>query len=252
MPPPDPAARARGRPAPSRKPPSRQAKPRPKASQPSTPPVAPGLARPTAKLVGALAGAALGALLLGSLLGLPTPFGSQGGVAALNANGIPVGSGTAAALYRGPFHPVRGEYDYGEAGAEFGALRSGHIHEGQDIFSKKGTPLVAVRDGVVADRAKASGTYSGGRGNYVVIYNPIENRSYVYFHMLEPAVVDKGERVHAGQLLGLMGCSGSCDGTHLHFEVRRGRASFAADTKAIDPLPFLKGLPQAPEELAEP
>ena len=213
----------------------------------------PGLGRPTAKLGGAALAATAAALLLGSLIGLPTPFsGSEGGVASLNAQGIPVGSGTAAALYRGPFHPVRGEYDYGEGGARFGAPRGGRLHEGQDVFSKSGTPLVAVRDGVVVDRAKASGAYSGGRGNYVAIYSPIEHRSYVYLHLLRPALVDKGERVHAGELLGQMGCTGSCYGTHLHFEVRRGRASFAADTKAVNPLPFLQNLPQAPEELAKP
>jgi murein DD-endopeptidase MepM/ murein hydrolase activator NlpD len=236
MPPPgaESKAESRGRPAPAAR---------------ST---APGLARPTAKLGGTAAAVTAAALLLGSLIGLPTPFSeSTGGVASLNAQGIPVGSGTAAALYRGPFHPVRGEFDYGERGAEFGADRGGRKHEGQDIFAKKETPLVAVRDGVVVDRAKASGNYSGGRGNYVVVYSPLEHRSYVYMHLLRPPVVDKGARVHAGELLGLMGCSGSCFGTHLHFEVRRGRASFAADTKAIDPAPFLQNLPQAPEELAE-
>ena len=217
------------------------------------PPGEPGLARATAKLGGTAVAAVAVALVAGSLIGLPTPFGgSKGGVASLNAQGIPVGSGIAAALYRGPFHPVRGEYDYGESGARFGAPRGGRLHEGQDIFSKSGTPLVAVRDGVVVDRAKASGAYSGGRGNYVAIYSPIEHRSYVYLHLLRPAVVDKGERVHAGELLGQMGCTGSCFGTHLHFEVRRGRASFAADTKAINPLAFLKNLPQAPGELAAP
>ena len=224
--------------------------PKPAAAPPATPPAVPGLAAPTAKLAAVAAAVAGAALLLGSVAGLPTPFGgAEGGVSSLNAQGVPVGSGIAASLYRGPFHPVRGEYDYGERGAQFGADRGGRKHAGQDIFSKRGTPLVAVRDGIVVDRAKENSTYSGGRGNYVAIYSPIEDRSYVYLHMLEPAVVEKGERVHAGQLLGLMGCTGSCFGTHLHFEVRRGRAAFAADTKAIDPRAFVDELPQAPQEL---
>jgi murein DD-endopeptidase MepM/ murein hydrolase activator NlpD len=227
--------------------------PRPGSPPPPRRREAPGLAGPTAKLGASALSIAVGAVLLGSLAGLPTPFGdSKGGVATLNAQGVPIGSGIAASLYRGPFHPVRGEYDYGERGAEFGADRGGRKHEGQDIFSKRGTPLVAVRDGVVVDRAKENSIYSGGRGNYVAIYSPIENRSFVYLHLLEPAPVEKGDRVHAGQLVGLMGCTGSCYGTHLHFEVRRGRATFAADTKAINPRPFLDDLPQAPEELAGP
>jgi murein DD-endopeptidase MepM/ murein hydrolase activator NlpD len=224
----------------------------PLETPPRTPEV-PGLVRPTAKLAATAVVITVAALALGSVAGLPTPFGgSEGGVAALNAQGVPVGSGTAAALYRGPFHPVQGEYDYGESGAQFGAPRGGRRHEGQDIFSQAGTPLVAVRDGVVVDRAKVNSTYSGGRGNYLAIYSPIENHSFVYLHMLTPAVVEKGDRVHAGQVVGQMGCTGSCYGTHLHFEVRRGPASFAADTKAIDPLPLIEDLPQAPAELAEP
>ena len=213
----------------------------------------PSLLRPTAKLVAALAAAVLGSAALGSVLGLPAPYrGSTGGVASLAAAGPAVDSGIAAALYRGPFHPVRGEFAYGENDARFGALRYGHLHEGQDVFSKRGTPLVAIRDGVIVDRGKVNGKYSGGRGNYVAIYSPIKKQSYVYMHLLEPATVEKAERVHAGQLVGLMGCTGSCEGTHLHFEVRSGQASPAAKTKAVDPLPLLSELPQAPEELTSP
>ena len=84
------------------------------------------MASTTAKLGAAAIAIVAGAMLLGSAAGLPTPFsGSEGGVAALNAQGVPVGSGLAAALYRGPFHPVRGDYDYGEQGGEFGADRGG-------------------------------------------------------------------------------------------------------------------------------
>lgn len=217
--------------------------------------VEPGLARPTAKASATIAAVAVAAGLAGSALGLPLPFESSNRSAAisLSASGIalPVDSGIAAALYRGPFHPVLGNYDYGESGAEFGAGRGGRSHEGQDIFSKSGTPLIAVRDGIVVDRAGANGAYAGGRGNYIAIYSPIENRSYVYLHLLKPAPVAKGDRVHAGQIIGLMGCTGSCYGTHLHFEVRKGRATFRSDTKAIDPLPFLRELPQAPERLTK-
>ena len=51
--------------------------------------------------------------------------------------------------------------------------------------------------------------------------------------MLKPALVRAGERVKAGQLVGYVGCTGSCDGPHLHFEVRRGRAVFGPQKKAV-------------------
>jgi murein DD-endopeptidase MepM/ murein hydrolase activator NlpD len=215
---------------------------------------APGLTRPSLKLAAVATAIGLGAMLLGSVAGLPTPLGSghRGLVASLGLAGGPADPGTAAALYRGPFHPVLGKYDYGEKAARFGAPRSGHAHEGQDIFSKSGTPLVAVRDGVVVDGESANGRYSGGRGNYVVIFSPVENRSYVFLHMLKPSTARIGDRVHAGQIIGRMGCTGSCDGTHLHFEVRIGKATLRSDTKPIDPLPFLENLPQAPERLTKP
>jgi murein DD-endopeptidase MepM/ murein hydrolase activator NlpD len=140
----------------------------------------------------------------------------------------------------GPFHPVvAATIDYGEAGAEFGASRSGHVHEGQDVFAPSGTPLVAVADGEVVEVGS-----DGGRGNYVSIHDPAEDRTYNYFHMLEPASVKAGEPVQAGQRVGALGCTGSCFGEHLHFEVRQGPDPYG---HAEDPRPFLEELPQAPK-----
>jgi murein DD-endopeptidase MepM/ murein hydrolase activator NlpD len=150
-----------------------------------------------------------------------------------------VGS-TAGSLTAGPYFPVHGKFYYGEEGARFGASRGGRRHEGQDVFARPGTPLIAVRSGVVVDRGGSSGQYSGGRGNYMAIYSPEEGRSYVYLHMLRASKLKRGDEVTAGQQIGQMGCSGSCYGVHLHFEIRTGRASLRSDTKAIDPLPLLK------------
>jgi len=128
--------------------------------------------------------------------------------------------------------PVSGPAGYGEAGARFGAARAGHSHQGQDVFAPPGTPLVAVRDGVVVETGD-----DGGRGNYVALYSPLAHQTYVYLHMDEPSRVRPGRRVRAGRRLGGVGCTGSCFGDHLHFEVRRGRG---AQGKPIDPLPLLE------------
>jgi murein DD-endopeptidase MepM/ murein hydrolase activator NlpD len=74
----------------------------------------------------------------------------------------------------------------------------------------------------------------------------------VYLHMQKPAFLKAGEEVKAGQLIGLLGCTGSCDGPHLHFEVRNGRADWGAETKAVDPLPLVRSWPQRPAAEVKP
>jgi murein DD-endopeptidase MepM/ murein hydrolase activator NlpD len=185
---------------------------------------------------------------LGSVLGLPVPgldSGTGGQSLASSAAIFGIDSGTPPGLAPGYVFPLIGAHDFGDAEARFGVARPGHTHEGQDIFGKVGTPEVAVHDGIVVDRGKNSDPDSGGRGNFVAIFSPQDNHSFVYMHMLRPPLVQLGDHVHAGQLMGRLGCSGSCDGPHLHFEVRIGKASLGAETKPVDPLPYLRQWPQA-------
>src|SRR4051794_35090841 len=206
-----------------------------------------GLAWPTAK-----AGVAVTVMLgvgagLGSGLGLPGPGldagpGRQSLVSSAAIFGID--SGTPPGLAPGYVFPMIGAHDFGDAQARFGASRYGHVHEGQDIFGKTGTPEIAVHDGIVIDRGKNTDPDAGGRGNFVKIYSPQDNHSFVYMHMLKPSPVLLGKQVHAGQLIGRLGCTGSCEGPHLHFEVRVGKATPGAETKPVDPLPYLRGWPQ--------
>jgi murein DD-endopeptidase MepM/ murein hydrolase activator NlpD len=135
-------------------------------------------------------------------------------------------------LMRSGVVPVRGPVDYGTGTNGFGAGRGGHVHNGQDMFAPSGTPLVAARDGVVLETGS-----DGGRGNYLVLYSPAVRQTYAYFHMLAPSRLKLGRRVRAGRRVGALGCSGSCDGAHLHFEVHRGRG---ATGRGIDPMPLLR------------
>jgi murein DD-endopeptidase MepM/ murein hydrolase activator NlpD len=175
--------------------------------------------------------------------GLPlTTLGSGDGVRSHNAAAIgstEAPTSQAITSESGPVHPLSGPIDYGDGEARFGAPRYGHVHEGQDMFGKSGTPLLAVRDATVIERGN-----DGGRGNYIAIYNEAEDQTYVYLHMLRPSGLKRGERVGAGEPVGAMGCTGSCYGVHLHFEVRLGRG---VEKKPIDPLPMLKRWPQIPE-----
>ena len=149
----------------------------------------------------------------------------------------PASAGARAARKRrrrpdGPFVPVVGKVDYGTSENAFGASRSGHVHSGHDMFAPAGTPLVAVTDGVVAD----AGT-DGGQGNYVHLYDPERGQTYIYMHMVEPAKFPTGDEVEAGEQLGGVGCTGSCSGDHLHFEIRDGKGMAG---EAHDPLPELE------------
>ena len=127
--------------------------------------------------------------------------------------------------------PVKAPVGFGESGARYGTDRGGRMHEGQDIFAPAGTPLVAMHDSKVVEEGNG-----GGRGNYVALYSPSNNRTFVYLHMQSPARVEMGSEVRAGQRIGELGCTGSCFGDHLHLEVRRGNATTGAPT---DPMPHL-------------
>lgn len=226
--------------------------PKPRPAVPARPePRARSLRGPTAKAGLALAAVTAIAAGAGTLLGLPVPvIDTSSGQTAASLAGeglLSPSDGTPTGLSKGPYFPIVGEAGYGESAAKFGAPRGGRRHEGQDLFAKPGTPLVAVRDGTVVDGGGLDNAYSGGRGNWLAIYSPLDERTYVYLHLLKPPLVRKGDGVRAGQPIGQLGCTGSCYGPHLHFEVRIGVAGFRSETKAIDPLPFLKGWPQVPQ-----
>jgi len=132
----------------------------------------------------------------------------------------------------GPFVPVVVKVDFGTSENTFGAARYGHVHSGHDMFAPAGTPLVAVTDGVIADAGS-----DGGQGNYVHLYDPESDQTYIYMHMVQPSQYETGEKVEAGVELGGVGCTGSCSGDHLHFEIRDGKGMAG---EAHDPLPDVK------------
>ena len=73
---------------------------------------------------------------------------------------------------------------------------------------------MAATDGVVLF---AGGNPCCSYGLYAVVESP-GGIITVYGH-LESIIVTQGQRVRQGQPLGDVGCTGSCFGTHLHFEV---------------------------------
>ena len=103
--------------------------------------------------------------------------------------------------------------------------RGSATHEGIDIKARSGEEVVAAAPGAVIFAGRKR-----GYGN-VVIVDHGSDISTLYAH-LSYACVRTGERVEAGQRIGRAGRRGTATGTHLHFELRRGRV-------AIDPVPHL-------------
>jgi|AntRauTorckE6833_2_1112554.scaffolds.fasta_scaffold00938_2 murein DD-endopeptidase MepM/ murein hydrolase activator NlpD len=91
-------------------------------------------------------------------------------------------------------------------------------HEGLDYAGRENSDVVATGAGVVVHASRR-----GGFGNLVEIDH---GDGFVtrYAH-LNDFKVTKGDLVHRGDVVGLMGCTGRCTGTHVHYEViQNGRA----------------------------
>ena len=133
---------------------------------------------------------------------------------------------------QGYVFPVRGPHTYGTSVNRFGASRGGRSHQGHDVMARAGLPVVSVTAGRVA----AVGA-NGGAGNYAVVWGD-DRRDYAYYHLRSRAVVSRGQRVAAGTLLGHVGCTGSCTGDHLHFEM--WTPHWWDGGTPFDPLPHLR------------
>ncbi len=88
------------------------------------------------------------------------------------------------------------------------------MHAGIDLRAAVGTPVFAMGSGVV--RAAGAGVAGSGGGNAVDIVDDEDGR-YVYLH-LDEVRVRAGDRVEAGQLVGLAGNTGASRGPHLHVQ----------------------------------
>lgn len=91
--------------------------------------------------------------------------------------------------------------------------RSGRGHAGVDIKTRANDEVLAAFDGVVVQ----SGPYFG-YGNYIVIRHAY-GFSTCYSHQSKN-LVKKGQKVKAGEVIGLTGQTGRATTPHLHFEIR--------------------------------
>ena len=108
------------------------------------------------------------------------------------------------------------------------------LHEGQDIFAPRGTPILSATTGYVVKIGEDN------LGGHTVSVVGDGGRKYYYAHLDSYAPrLEVGDYVTRQTVLGYVGTTGNADGTppHLHFGV------YTSDG-AIDPLPLLNDRPQ--------
>ena len=130
--------------------------------------------------------------------------------------------------------PILGAHEFGMGAGRFGAARSGHTHEGQDVMAKCGTPLLAARGGTVQYAG-----FQGAAGNYLVIDGKGTGLDFMYAHLTEPSPLKTGDRVRTGQPIGVVGETGDATACHLHFEIWTPPGWYEGGSP-IDPLPYLQ------------
>lgn len=124
---------------------------------------------------------------------------------------VPVMNATVTSDFGSRTDPVTGEKSAG--------------HHGIDLAASPGSEIVAFMGGTVAETGK-NDIY----GNYVLINHGSELSSF-YGHMSE-VTVSGGDKVSAGDSIGIIGSTGKSTGVHLHFEVR-------VNGERVDPAPYI-------------
>ena len=143
-------------------------------------------------------------------------------------------------------HLYRLPYEDGKSYRVLQGFGSAFSHRGIEEFAVDfkmpvGTPVHAARGGIVARVVEShnKGCWEDGCGrfaNFVVILHS-DGTTGEYYHLQQHgALVDVGERVTAGQKIGLSGNTGHTTMPHLHFAVYR--ATRSARTQSI-PISFL-------------
>jgi len=121
--------------------------------------------------------------------------------------------------------PVAGPRAFGDT---WGAARSGgRSHEGVDMMSPGGTPLVAVESGSVQFKTTRLG------GNSVWL-NGNSGTRYFYAHL--SAWEGSSRSVSQGEVIGYVGATGNTTANHLHFEVHPGGG------RAVNPYPYVRAV----------
>lgn len=152
---------------------------------------------------------------------------------------LPSGNNISSSETKAPavYHPMRGEKYTVSSGY---GTRWGTFHAGLDFAASHGTPIYAPTDGVVIQGKERQQGSVSGFGSWIWIdAQDSVGKDFIFGHVHHPGItVRRGDRVKAGQKIGVVGNEGQSTGPHLHFEVW----GFPGRTggKHEDPAPWLE------------
>jgi hypothetical protein len=146
--------------------------------------------------------------------------------------GVPTVAQTVA---DGAVFPVAGPHNFGGPENVFGAPRDGYLHQGQDILTAEGTPVLAPLAGSIL-----TASYQEGGAGYYAVEQTTIGFDFMFAHCAAASLaVSTGALVAAGQQLCRAGQTGDATAPHLDFEMWMGGWQ-AAGGHPINPLPYLE------------
>ena len=117
------------------------------------------------------------------------------------------------------YWPLPGRYKisslFGNRADPFTGRRDNHT--GTDIPAPGGTPIYAAKDGIVT--TVNANRYASSYGYYCIISHG-SGYATLYAHQNQVPIVQEGQTVQKGQIIGYVGSTGRSTGNHLHFELR--------------------------------
>lgn len=128
--------------------------------------------------------------------------------------------------------------------------RWGSFHAGLDFAAPIGTPIYAAADGVVVEGRERYNVSGFGSWIWLDCQDSV-GKDFIYGHVKHDGIMVKaGDRVRAGQQIGVVGNEGQSTGAHLHFEVWGAPGRLGGPHQ--DPAPYLAGAAQPGESHARP
>jgi murein DD-endopeptidase MepM/ murein hydrolase activator NlpD len=125
-----------------------------------------------------------------------------------------------------------------ELRSQFNDGRRGHKHQAIDLMRPRGTPVMAVTDGVIRKLYRSK---TGGISIY--LFDSSQEYCFFYAHLDHYAKnLREGQEVRKGQVVGYVGYTGNAkrSSPHLHFAVSlTGPQRRWSGGAAIDPYPLL-------------